>query len=252
MVRVAIIAVAAVSIIVGAVIFFSGPGTRLGLWEYGTGLGLIRTLGLPALVLAAVSLGSAGYSLIKKRALLPLALVGLAVAGGAATIPLSMRSLAQSNPYIHDITTDFDNPPQIIAGADAPRNNPAEYVGAQPAAGLDGVSTADAQRQAFADIKPLIVDASIEDVVGTARTAISDMGMAVLADYETEGGWAIEATHTSLWYGFIDDFVVRIGSEETGGTRIDVRSKSRVGTSDLGANAARIRDFMERVGTASA
>ena len=56
----------------------------------------------------------------------------------------------------------------------------------------------------------------------------------------------IEAVDTSLLYGFKDDMVVRI--QESGeGTRVDVRSMSRVGRSDLGVNAKRIRTFMARL-----
>ena len=52
----------------------------------------------------------------------------------------------------------------------------------------------------------------------------------------------IEATHKSRWFGFIDDISIRIAPVENG-TRVDVRSKSRVGRSDLGANVKRIRAF---------
>ena len=55
----------------------------------------------------------------------------------------------------------------------------------------------------------------------------------------------IEATDTSTWYGFKDDIVVRVISEDAGtGSRIDVRSLSRVGRSDVGVNAARIKAFL--------
>jgi uncharacterized protein (DUF1499 family) len=53
----------------------------------------------------------------------------------------------------------------------------------------------------------------------------------------------LEASHTSFWYGFTDDMVVRI-TETPEGIRVDVRSKSRVGRSDLGQNAKRIRAFL--------
>ena len=57
--------------------------------------------------------------------------------------------------------------------------------------------------------------------------------------------WRIEAVATTFWYGFKDDFIVRLTPMSDGGTRIDVRSKSRVGLSDLGANAQRVRKFLE-------
>ena len=58
------------------------------------------------------------------------------------------------------------------------------------------------------------------------------------------GEQRIEATDTTWWFGFVDDIVIRIRSEEIG-SRIDVRSLSRVGVGDLGENAARIRRFRD-------
>ncbi|HEX2482883.1 MAG TPA: DUF1499 domain-containing protein, partial [Methylomirabilota bacterium] len=58
----------------------------------------------------------------------------------------------------------------------------------------------------------------------------------------------LEATATTTWFGFKDDVVVRVRARE-GGSRVDVRSLSRVGVGDLGANAARVRAFLERLRT---
>jgi uncharacterized protein (DUF1499 family) len=57
----------------------------------------------------------------------------------------------------------------------------------------------------------------------------------------------IEATDTTFWFGFKDDVVIRIRPAEDGGSIVDIRSKSRVGMSDVGANAARIRAFRDRL-----
>jgi uncharacterized protein (DUF1499 family) len=57
----------------------------------------------------------------------------------------------------------------------------------------------------------------------------------------------IEATATTPWFGFRDDIVVRIVPAD-GGSRVDVRSVSRVGKGDLGVNARRIREFLGRLG----
>ena len=53
----------------------------------------------------------------------------------------------------------------------------------------------------------------------------------------------IEASEQSFWMGFTDDTVVRV-AEVDSGSRIDVRSTSRHGRSDLGVNAARIRTYL--------
>jgi uncharacterized protein (DUF1499 family) len=68
------------------------------------------------------------------------------------------------------------------------------------------------------------------------------MGWEIVAADPATG--RIEATATTFWYGFKDDVVVRVGAGN-GGSVIDVRSKSRVGRSDLGANASRIRTYLE-------
>jgi uncharacterized protein (DUF1499 family) len=59
----------------------------------------------------------------------------------------------------------------------------------------------------------------------------------------------LEGVDTTLLYGFKDDMVVRI-QESPQGTRVDVRSKSRVGRSDLGVNAKRIRTFLTKLRSA--
>jgi uncharacterized protein (DUF1499 family) len=70
------------------------------------------------------------------------------------------------------------------------------------------------------------------------------MGLEIVDANPSEG--RIEAVDTSLLYGFKDDVVVRI-QDAGDSTRVDVRSMSRVGRSDLGMNAKRIRTFMARL-----
>jgi uncharacterized protein (DUF1499 family) len=64
---------------------------------------------------------------------------------------------------------------------------------------------------------------------------------------DSEAG-RLEAIDTTFWFGFRDDVVVRVrpGADDV---RVDVRSVSRVGVGDLGANAARIRHFLDRLAT---
>jgi len=70
-------------------------------------------------------------------------------------------------------------------------------------------------------------------------------GWEVIASDASTG--RLEATDTTRWFGFKDDIVVRVRAEPSGGSRVDVRSVSRVGDSDVGANAARIREFLSRL-----
>jgi uncharacterized protein (DUF1499 family) len=52
----------------------------------------------------------------------------------------------------------------------------------------------------------------------------------------------IEANETTRWFRFTDDVVIRVAPDGAG-SRVDVRSVSRVGRSDFGVNAGRIRAY---------
>jgi uncharacterized protein (DUF1499 family) len=237
---------AAIALALGITV--AGPGTRYGLWDYGAGLNLIRQLALPTMIAAGLSALAFLFAILRARPLAWAPLLATFAAAAAASAPLQMKAKAEANPFIHDITTDFENPPAILAAAELPRKNPPEYVGAEPAPRSEPqVSTADAQRQAFPDITPLELPISVGDATTKAKAALAQMKMEVLAEGpdgdQAGAGWRIEAVSTSKWFGFKDDFIVRLTPTETG-VRVDVRSKSRVGMSDLGANAERVRAFL--------
>lgn len=145
--------------------------------------------------------------------------------------------IARRVPKIHDITTDIQNPPAFQAVLPLRKNakNPPVYEGAR---------IARLQRKAYPDIKPLVFPTSKEEVFQLALKATHTMGWHVVSSKPTTG--RIEAYDTTFWYGFIDDIVIRITSNG-GKTRLDIRSKSRVGVGDIGANARRIRGFLEKV-----
>jgi uncharacterized protein (DUF1499 family) len=182
------------------------------------------------------------FSLFVARQHAPLLFVAMIAAIVAAIVPLQFASRVAGNPMIHDITTDFDDPPKIVAAAGETRKNPATYLGAEPVPKSE-LTLAEAQRSAFPDIQPIFLDLNVEDVFSKSRSAIDKMGMETLATKETKEEIVIEATDTSFWFGFVDDFIIRIRPDDKK-TRIDLRSKSRVGISDLGANAARMREFL--------
>ena len=77
------------------------------------------------------------------------------------------------------------------------------------------------------------VDAAFTKV----RAAVKAAGLAVVTDLPAQG--RLEATAASGWYGFKDDLMVRVRPDNAG-SRIDLRSVSRMGVSDLGVNCARI------------
>lgn len=244
-------------------IIFAGPGTRIGLWDYSDGLRLIRDVSapkeifkgfaLPPLFTAAglaFILGAAAAA-VKQWASAGIGIAAALFAGGAGLVPLKMKAAFDANPFIHEITTDFEDPPAIIAAANEPRKNPAEYRGMDPVPNdPDGLVVADAQRLAFPDIAPILAEADLKTATAAAKKVVTGMGMKIIADGPSGdasgGGWRIEAVATSTWFGFKDDFIVRLTPMEDGRTKVDLRSKSRVGGSDLGENAARVREFMKR------
>lgn len=250
--RLIVIIIAALAVFIALPILLAGPGTRFGLWDYTLGLTMIRKAALPVLAAGGVSLlAGVAAAVMKEGGAAVLAIIAALVAGGAGLIPIKMKASFEANPFIHEVTTDFDNPPAIIEAKDLPRKNPAEYRGADPVPQrTDGQTVAEAQREAFPDIVPIIVSADLAAATAAAKNVVTGMGMEILADGPANatagGGWRIEAVATSQWFGFKDDFVVRLAPIEDGKTRVDLRSKSRVGGSDLGANAARAREFSKR------
>ncbi len=206
---------------------------------------IMPALGTAALVAAGVGLvGAALIALLKlpaKTAIamgLMAAMIGGAMGGGYFIRVAEIRS--GDIPPIHDITTDFENPPAfaelvtIRAEAEAP--NPPGYSGVEAAA---------QQREAYPDIGPIILAGTEpEAAFDRARAAVDAVGWDLVAEDRSSG--LIEASDTSFWFGFTDDIVIRV-TPMNAGSRIDLRSKSRIGRSDLGANAARIREYIEAI-----
>ena len=145
--------------------------------------------------------------------------------------------LAGGAPPIHDITTDTNDPPLFVdvlplrAGA----RNSADYGGSRVAA---------LQRAAYPDIAPVDLAMVPAAAFAKALAAANAMGWAIVAADSSAG--RIEATATTRVFRFRDDVVIRIRPRD-GGSRLDIRSVSRIGGGDLGKNASRIREFIGRL-----
>lgn len=217
----------------------TGPAFRAGV-----DLGTVFFVMFPVGVYAAMAAGGLAVlwliaAVVRRSADgLWLVIVALVMGGVAASFPIGIRMTAESVPRIHDITTDTENPPQFVAiaplRADAP--NGVEYKADE---------NVEAQKTGYPDIEPLIAPGvSPDEMFKRAEAAARGMGWDIVAAVPEEG--RIEATDTTLWFGFKDDIVVRIVGEGEG-SRLDVRSMSRMGKSDLGKNADRIRKFLAAV-----
>ena len=139
-------------------------------------------------------------------------------------------------PHIHDVSTDTQDPPSFIALLEQRQNAPN---------GLDyRPEVAAQQQQGYPDIAPLLLKLPPNQAFAKAEHAARDMGWDV--QRADPAALRIEATATTLLFGFKDDVVVRIRPDGDA-SRIDVRSVSRVGGSDFGANAKRIRAFLDKL-----
>ena len=214
----------------------SGLGARTGILSPFASMGAYAggsLLLLIALITAALGLiRSSGTGGTPSRPATWLALLaGLAVTANNGLV----MGQAGGAPPIHDITTDTDNPPAFVAILPLRRidaRNPPEYAGPETAA---------AQKQAFPDLQPLQVALPANVVFAAAKDVVTEKGWTLVDASEVEG--RIEATAETPWVHFKDDVVIRIlpGRDQT---RVDVRSKSRVGRGDMGANARRVRDYL--------
>lgn len=259
--RIIFIVISAIAFFLGSALIAAGPGAGFGIWNYDTAFEIYRGAAAPKEIFGGVALSpvftSGGLSILCSIAAFFLRFHGVAllaliaglsaVAGGY--IPIKMRALAEANPFIHDVTTDFENPPQIVAAANLERSNPAEYVG-DTVVGDTGKSVATWQMEAFPDLTPILTETEIDVAAEQVRLTLDEMGLDILAEGAIDSGgisgWRIEAVETSRWFGFKDDLIVRLTPAGDGQTRIDIRSKSRVGGSDLGANANRVQEFRAR------
>jgi uncharacterized protein (DUF1499 family) len=139
-------------------------------------------------------------------------------------------------PRINDITTDPDNPPGFAAAAREPANQGRDL--SYPA------SFAAQQRKAYPDIKPIVLAQAPAEAFVRAQRAAGQLGWKTT--YSDPAAGMFEAQEVSPTFLFVDDIVVRVQPADEG-SRIDVRSKSRNGTGDLGVNAKRIRAFAQTV-----
>lgn len=220
-----------------AVLLLSGPAYRLQLVTLGTAFSLLRWAAYGGLASAVLALAGLAATRPTAGRLLVIGMLGAALGATAAFVPWRWRERARSVPPIHDITTDLDHPPTFdaVLPLRAGVRNSAEYGGPEVAA---------QQRAAYSDIQPQVLSVPPGSAFTRALAAARAMGWFIVAADSVAG--RIEATATTTWFGFKDDVVVRI-TPIAGGSRVDVRSVSRVGRSDVGTNAARIRRYLRHL-----
>ena len=225
-----------IAVISALAALLSGLGHRWEWWDYRFGFTMVKWAAWGGVAGAAISLfGCIVFGIMGLKRDVLAGLIGIVLGVLAFGPPWYVRYQAQGLPPIHDISTDTVNPPQFVAilplREKAP--NSAEYGGDKIAA---------LQKKGYPDIAPLVIEAppaaAFERALNVARASGWEIVAAAPVQYR------IEATARTLIFGFKDDIVIRI-TPAGNGSRIDVRSVSRVGRSDLGTNARRIRQFLK-------
>lgn len=267
------VALGALLFSVFAVLWFMAAalGTKMGLWSWQFGLltmmiNLGRVVVIGSVALAVIAL-IVGLIRAPRKQPVMLAIGALLISGLLFGRLAGLGAGAQSVPPIHDIQTDWSDPVVLsnaMMTARGTESNPVrygdeavfDYGGDSP---FEGRLISEIQEEAECDsddpdicedaetpkpyrpLNPLIMSAAPGDVFAAAEQLSRDRGWTIVNTDEAAG--LIEATHTSAWFGFKDDIAIRIRAEGEG-SRVDMRSISRVGQSDLGANARRISAFL--------
>lgn len=153
-------------------------------------------------------------------------LLGLILSLPVAGLGAAFEIAARTTPPINDISTDTDDPPVFWFTA-TPSDYPAQ--------------NAEAQRAAYPDVHPLDLSLPVDDAFAAALGLVEERGWEVLSADPEES--QIEAIARSRLFGFEDELAVRV-TETDSGARIDMRSRSRLGQIDRGANARRIEAYL--------
>lgn len=232
--------------------FFSLVATLLAIAIVRSGLleiepALATFAGALVFALLAIVLGLGAFIVIWREGLNGLGYAFIALGIGLALIayPAYLGVRAYRLPMINDVTTDPINPPRFDVVARLRPRGTVEYA---------GLYAAEQQRQAYPDIEPLEVAATPQIAYEEAIKVITKRKWRVVVERAPQAGrrdGQIEAVARTPIMGFRDDVAVRI-RPASDGALIDVRSASRYGRHDLGANASRIRSLLEEIDDAVA
>jgi len=162
--------------------------------------------------------------------------VAAAVGFAAVAAALALAVAGSDKPPINDISTDTLDPPVFAAINGDIRGEDVTPIDFNPAFAAQ-------QASAYPDIRPLDLPVPRPQAYDLALAACDKDWQIIAAD---RAAGRIEAVARVAWWGFRDDVVIRLSATATG-TRIDVRSKSRVGEGDLGVNARRIAAYLDRL-----
>jgi len=228
----------AVVIVLGAV------GTKLGLWSWKIGFGAVMVRGpfgigwAPALAMLAIALALIGVIVSIRAGLWRRSLAALLISLATMGAFIYLGGQAKKAPPIHEAATDWREPMMFSDAVMRSRGPEANPVEASPvAATMGGKPMSDVNEQTCPGAKPVLLPKPQAEAYAAAKAALTAKGLEIVTDDPASG--RLEAVATSFWYGFKDDLMVRVQPDGSG-SRIDIRSISRVGVSDLGQNCKRV------------
>ena len=230
---------------VATVIYALGGLTlaRYDLIEKITGFFAFVTAFTPALVLTGFALIVLVLAFVLKSKPRWPAILSLVLSGGLAlTFYTQVMVPGGSVPPIHDITTDLDDPPQFTTLDRLPVSTGMDFATGEP---IPLEVWRDHHEEAYSHIQPIVIAKAPAEVIAEARALMERNGWEIAA-YDEEAGH-VEGTAYAGYLKFRDDVVVEVTPVADGSTRVDMRSVSQVGQSDLGYNAARIEAFLEEL-----
>lgn len=226
--------------------FVAAAGGGLGLWGWQAGLAAIPWIILIAVLTLVLAIVFVVLNRRKgRKTRWPLLGLGMVGTLGLLGFMIPYATAIVTLPAIHDITTDLADPPQFTAltlRADNWDNIPgaddSDMRGMNPRQ-----RWATAHQDAYSDIRSVRIDEPVAVVIEKAKRLAEDRGWKVVSVDPAAG--SLEATDTISLFRFKDDIVIRARAAENGAASIiDMRSVSRVGVHDIGANAKRVRQFL--------
>lgn len=237
-------------------------GARFGMFDWQLGLGTLIIKWGPRLLIGVLVIALAIFvaTLVKApRRGWRSALIAVIIPALALGYLAWLRDKSAEIPPIHDVSTRPSDPPAFSTTlmskrAESPDTNPVvsltvpvstleKYTGPRFSE-MGDRSLGEIAAEAYPAVRPLVTSAKPDVVFAAALAEAQAQGWTIVTEDASAG--TLDATATTFWFGFKDDVAVRVRAEGSGSV-VDVRSTSRVGLSDLGANAARIESYLAGV-----
>jgi uncharacterized protein (DUF1499 family) len=251
--RVAVLVLGVVLLAIGGGLMFAAPTLyRAGMVDLNGAREGLQQAAMWAM-LGAVAAGAIGLllSLIGKKHRAGIVAIAIMIAGGMAGGGLYNRHVSLSAlPPINDAQTDWTRPVAFTEAALRERAKVGairvrdDAVVAEGNGKWSGMGFAQAQAAVYQDLAPLMVKQSVADTVAQAAKSAQRLGWQVTVN-DPRGG-VLEAVHHSAWYDLVYDIAIRV-TREGEGSRIDVRSTSRLAGHDLGENAAQVKQIIDEM-----